>query len=1056
MLYCYTKKCFTGIIVLMLMLAKTSLGAIQDTTAKASTNPADVVTGTVVDDDNRPLSNVKVHIKGDTVSSATDIEGDFSIKASVGNVLVLSYPNHYVKEVKVKSAGEQLNVTLIQSYLQKRDTVDVLYGNRSASSLLGSVSTIYTNQLTTTPASMYVYALPGQLAGLYTSQSSGFTTNGNQNPLTEFFGSAPTVVSLHGVIPNDNTQISLQVRGQGVTTVIDGIQREISSIDPESIESISILKDALSTVLLGIKGSKPILLVTTKKPELGDPKISFTAATGVQQSMGLPTKNVLSAYQYAYLFNEAAVADGIAPRYSVDDIQKYKDQSSPFTHPDINWYETLLKKSAPMSTYKLNVSGGSNVARYTIGLNYFNQGGIFKEAANVPYETSNNLSRYMLNSNISVNVTKNLVVDLQMFGRIQEVRDPGRGYSGILSSLARTPNNAYAPINPDGSFGASNFGSPFNDNLLSRAQYSGYTVTKVNDVFANLNLNYNMDSFLQGLKFTARGNVAIQSQIYLDRSLANATFVYIPTDDGQGRYTSATSSASQSNSFVNVLSSRYSFAQAALSYDHAFGKNNVSAQLMYDMSSLAVSYDLEATTQNRALKLGYNWDEKYFIEGVVNYSGYNRYAPGNQNGWFYAGGLGWHMGKESFMKDLSWIDSWKWRVSYGRTGNNNVGYYVYKQTYTTGGLDVPSYPQGITHNTTNANGNGAAENPIANPNISWEKADKLDIGADISAFKGHLQITADYYNDKYSDLLTQRGTSITILGAAYPAENVGINRYYGGELTLTYKGNIHDFNYFITGNGSIAASKRVFFDEQRQPDGSLLRTGKPVNGIFGYNYIGFMTPEDIQNGTATIAGYTAQPGDLKFEDKDDNGVIDQYDQKLIGNKKALVFYGLSFGFNYKAFSFSAIIQGVTNRTVNIRNGIYNGFEGSNFGFGTPAAPYGQAYDNITNRWTPETAGSAIYPRLSLSQIANYNPFVGIGGTNTTINSSFYLKSGNYVRLKNVEVGYSLPLSWLRKVKLSGVRLFANGENLFTIAGFRQYDGWDPEVNGLSFYPIQRV
>lgn len=1040
MLHCYSKKCFTGIIIiLMLILAKSSYAAIQkDTTAKKATNPPGLITGKVVDEDNRALKGVKIVINGRGDSLKTDLAGHFSVIAKTGDKLEFTYPNHYVNDVTINNAADTLSVRLLDHYLKSPETIDVLYGTINKANELGSISTIYNNQITTTPGPTYIYALPGQLAGLYTQQTSGFTSAQNVAILQHFLTStAVNYAPAHNIIPSDNTEFTLTSRGQFVTTVIDGIQQNIAAIDPSSIESISILKDALSTILLGINSSKPVLLITTKKPDLGDPRITFTTEAGVQQSLGLPS-DPLPAYQWAYLYNEALQNDGKPAFYTNADIEAYRNHTDPYGHPDVNWSKLLLKTYSPLITDKLNVSGGTETARYYVSLGYLDQGGIFNEAPGLDYSTNNNISRYTLNSNISVDVTKNLNVDLQMYGRVQQMFEPGSGYASILTNIFTTPNNAYPVYNPDGSFGGSSTISNFTNNLLSQAQYSGYTQTNIKDVLVNLDLNYKLNGVTQGLSFKAKGNLAIESQVYITRNQQNNAYGYAIVDSAV-KLSPVGTTTPLTNVFATELSARYSFAQAALNYDRQFGKNRFGGQLLYDTKSSVVSYDLASVTTDKALKVNYGYDDKYLFEGAINNSSYNRYTPGHQSGWFYAAGLGWQMGKEDFMKNIKWIDSWKWRLTYGKTGDNsNAGYYTYKQTFTSGG----GYPQGLNY----GSGSGYQEvTPIADPSLSWANADKLDFGTDISLLHDHLQIEADYYHEKYYNLVTTRGATIELLGTTYPQENIGINLYKGGELTLTYKNNIDNFNYFITGNGSLVSSKVLYFDEQPPKYPWNAHTGLPVTAIYGYKNVGFYTVDDVAKHVATIAGYSAQPGDLKYADLNGDGVIDQYDQTAIGGLKPLVFYGGTIGFNYKGLSFSMILQGVFNRQVSVDNSYDAPFQGLG-SLGTGAS--GQAYANAVGRWTPETASTATLPRLSIVQDE-------ANGNNVQM-SSFYVKSGDYFRVKNAELGYELPLRWAKSLRLSGIRVFVNGENLFTVAGYRGYPGYDPEVNTVGAYPIQRV
>lgn len=1009
------KKYFLPFLVCLVITAKSDISVAQ---SNASTGQ---VSGIVVDEYGVPLQGVHVVAKRKTDSVSTNVKGQFEIKAAAGDVLTFTIRNFYVREVKVKGS-DTLSIHLIPTYLKSQEKLDVLYSTADQKSVLGSISTIYTNQLTTTPASLYTYALPGQLAGLYTQQVSGFTappTGGQSHP--DFIGN---VVDHNNYAPNDNNEITLSLRGQTPITIIDGVQREISSIDPESIESISVLKDGLSTILLGDNSSRGVLLVTTRRPEAGKPRISLTAQTGLQHPLGLPT--LLPAYQYAYLYNEALQNDGKPAIYNSSDFNAYRNHSDPMGHPDVNWFNALLQNYSPMTSYRLNVNGGTQVAKYTISVNYLDQQGMFKNAPGALYNTDNDLNRYMINSDVNVNVTPKFNVDLQLFGRVQQMTQPGTGYNNILNTLYTTPNNAYPIYNPNGSFAGT---SLYTNNLLSQTEYSGYERTNSNDVLANLDLTYDLSSITKGLSARGKGNVSFSSQSFINRSLQNNAYLY-----SDSSYSAIGSTISQSNSFNTVSSARYAYAQGSLDYNRSFGKNNVTAMAFYDYRSVVLNFDLSQVNTNQALKAAYNYDGKYFVEGAINNSSYNRYPPGHQFGLFYAGGLGWQMGKESFIKDnIDWISEWKWRLSYGNTGNANVdnyGYYNFEQTY--------SASQGYAYTTGTARSNvqSELENGLANPYITWEKAHKIDIGTDIGLFHDHLKITADYYHDRYYDLLQIRGASIALLGTSYPYENIGVSLYTGGELSVTYQNNAGNFNYFITGNASIQASKDIYSDEEPSPYPWTRYTGQPIGVLFGYKAIGiFQTAQEAASSPTTV-GYTAQAGDVKYADLNHDGIINQFDEVPITGTKPLVFYGTTVGFNYKGFSFSAILQGVANRQILYDNGLVSGFEGVGF---LGLVYSGQGYNGLTNRWTPETT-TATMPRLSL------------GNANNTAWSTLYVRSGSYFRLKNAEVGYSLPAGWAHKISVSGIRIFVNGENLWTLYG---YKGMDPEVNGIA-YPIQRV
>jgi TonB-linked SusC/RagA family outer membrane protein len=1045
MFYNYFKITCTTIILLV---------ALQLQKADAQTGSAQTITvsGQVLDNYSRPLKNVHIIAKGTGIATSSNAEGAFEISAAMFGILVFDHPQFNVLEVKVKN-NKSLLVRMSDRYLHtsaytdsgatRHQKIDILYGATTNDKLLGAVATVYSNQLSTTPATLYAYALPGRLAGLNVNQTSGFYTarTSGLTDLDIFVGNIPKNNSGPG--PTDNTEFNIQLRGhagslgQAPLAIVDGVQREIYSLDPENIESVSILKDALSTILLGQNSSRGALLVTTKIPQQGAPHLSFTAETGTQTSLGLPTP--LPAYKYAYLLNEALLNDGRNAAYSAADFNAYRNSTDPNGHPDVNWYNTILNKNPLLSRYNLNVNGGGNMARYIISLGYLSQDGIFKTDAANSYNTNDQLKQYLINSKVEIDVNKNFNIGLQLFGRLQQGNQPGAGSSNILNNLLSTPNNAYPVLNPNGTYGGN---ANYKTNLLSMVQNSGYLNDNSKDVMANLDLTYRFDNWVPGLWVKAKGNVSVQNSSLINRSKQAPVYSLVVSSTGDSVYNRFGSIVNQVNNYTATSWARYVFAQASVGYDKTIGNHNFNSMLLFDKKTTLLNYDIPSALTNYAGKLNYDYKGKYFAEGALNYSGYNRYQPGKQYGLFYAGGIGWNIAKEDFIKEnAKWINLLKLRATYGRTGNANIdnyGYYVYRQYYQ--GV-AGTYGMGSTY----PNSGGLAESGtpgnqvLPNVDATWEKANKLDIGLDISLFNNHLQFTADYYHERYYDVLQRRGRTIELIGQGYPAENIGIDIYKGTELTATYQNNFRSFNYFITGNVSYQASDVVFMDEQFQKYDWNKQTGHPVGQRYGLIAEGFFQTDAEAKAAVTIVGYTPHAGDFKYKDLNGDGVIDQFDIAPVGKEKPMIYYGLNVGFSYKGFDVSGLLQGVGNREMYVNNGYMEaGFQGQNNGFS-------QAYQQSLGRWIPENAAIATYPRLTAGGSGyNYNPMF-------TSNSAF-LKNGNYFRLKNVNVAYNLPYKWIKKLKLAGIKFFANGQNLFT---WSAYDMVDPEVS-MPNYPMQRV
>lgn len=977
------------------------------------------VAGSVVDEYGRAFPGVAIKSMKTSFTASSDSDGIYSITSQKGDVLAFTRPGYKVVSKSVGDASEKIIVRLTPEVFSTPAKTDVLYETRNSEKILGAVSTVYSNQLNSTPAPLYAYALTGRLPGLYTQQTRGWEGTNNSALASQDVDGLYYPSSKGAAGPNDNSELNLSLRGQRPVTIIDGVQRDIYTIDPENIESVTVLKDGLSTILLGQRSSRGVILVTTKKPVSGKPHISFTAQTAVQTPIGLP--DVLPSYQYAYLYNEAQSNENRPISYTDADFQAYRDHSDPYGHPDVNWFNTILKNSSALTRYSLNVTGGGSSARYTIGLSYLDDQALFK-GSNPDYETNATIKRYTVNSNIDVDVTKEFKVKLQMFARVQEDNQPGAGTDAIIAQLYTTPANAYPIYNPDNSFGGT---QAYSQNLLAQATQSGYIQDYERDIFSNLELNYDFKKFIPGLWVKVQSNVSVFASNSTNRSAGVPSYKFSATgtDTSYNRYGSFTD---QVNAFNLTYSAQFWYLQGALGYTRSLNKNNFTVKAFYDRYESIFNYDLPETNQNIALAGTYDFDGKYFAEAAVNYSGNDRYPPNKQFGLFYAAGLGWNIANENFIKNnssLKWINNFKLRATYARTGNDNVGYFSWRESYR---LDVvnPTYPMGVSRSSQAV----TQQTILANPNVTWEKGDKYSAGIDAAFFKNKILLTADYYNNKYFDLLQLRGKQTSLIGIGYPLENLGINNYSGVELQATYQDHYQDFNYAVSGNISSQQSKNVYSNEIVEKYPWNVRTGQPVGTLFGYQALGLIQTQQEAETSAHPAGYVLQPGDIKYADLNGDGLINQYDQTAIGTNKPLVFYGVTGNISYKGFDVSVLLQGVANRQIFLND--------YSFGFGTQ-----QAYTYIIGRWTPETGTASTFPRLT----SGINP-------NNDVASSYWLRSGNYFRIKNAEIGYSLPYKLVNHLKLTTARIFANGLNLFTHSDFSRID---PEVYG-QVYPNQRV
>jgi len=1029
-------------------------------------NASHGVGGLVTDEYGKPLAGVRVHTQGLNNDVFTDKEGHYHIEAAFGKKLVFSHPQYDGLQREVKTDTLQ-PIRLTARFLHtapvnfptsvaKQDTIvipppaeekiDVLYGQTDRESFLGSVSTVNRQALDATPATNYLNAIQGRLTGLNITQTAGFASL-NVDSLTQqgLFSSIPFNTSGPGL--SDNTQFNISLRahagsaGQNPIAIVDGVQREYYSIDPATIQSISILKDPLSNLLLGQNSSRGALIVTTNEPKIGPARLSITAESGTQTSLGLPQP--LPAYQYAYLLNEALLNDGKPPVYSQADFNAYRNHTDPIGHPDVNWFHTILRNSAPsLSRLNLNAAGGSALARYVVSLSYMNDQGIFVTDPNAPYNTNVGLKRYMLNSKVDVNVNKDFSLRVQVMGRLQDANQPGATYNNILNTLVSTPNNAYPVRNHDGSYGGN---ANFTQNLLGMVEGSGYTLDHLRDVLSNITLNYKLDRLTPGLYVRTSGDVSVSSETNMNRSFSTKVYSPVVASPGDTSYSGFGSSTAQLNRYNTGTWARYRFVQGLVGYDRRFGEHSVKAELLFDQKRSLVGYDLPSELTNFGAKAAYSYKERYFLQGAADYSGYNRYAPGHQYGLFYAGGAGWDIAKEpAFHKIAPWVDRFKLRATYGRTGNANVdyyGYYIWAEHF---GQGAGSYPMGSTYSfqaQTILEGGAPGSQVLANSNATWEKADKFDGGIDLAFLHNRILLTADYYHEKYYDVMQNRGDNVSLIGIAYPAENIGRDLYTGLELELTWQDRIGNVNYFITGNASAQQSKVLFMDEQYEQNPWNVHTGRPVNQMFGYKAQGlFQTAADAA-ASPSLPGYNQHAGDIKYKDLNGDGSIDQFDLAPITKSSPLVVYGLSAGVSWKGIEVSGLLQGVANRQTYLDQSYYS------FGFLNQGNTYSQAYTPSLGRWIPENGPKATAPRLT----AGGNQYNGEAIFNNFA-SSYWVKNGDFFRIKNVCVSYTIPYRWLHRLKLGGIKVFANAQNLWTWAATK---GIDPEVS-LPNYPLARV
>jgi len=883
--------------------------------------------------------------------------------------------------------------------LKAKPPVELIYTATPAHLTATSTEALYSKDILRSLVTSVKSALTGRMAGLYSFQASG-------QPGAD--------------------GVSLSLRGQDPLVLIDGVAVNLSIFNLEDVESVTLQKDALSTAMLGVRGSNGALLITTKKGQAEKQSISFTAQTGFQKRIGVA--DVLNAYEYASLYNEALVNDGLPVKYTQADLDAFKNGTDPYGHPNVNWRDEVLKSNSRFDRYSLNARGGNKFARYFVSLEHVNQKGFFVTSGANTYNTNNDFKTYVIRSNVDVSITPKLTGGIYLLGRILNGSEPGSTTGSILSAILNTPNNSYPVYNPNGSYGGN---SLFQNNIMAQAINSGYRLNYKRDMLANFYLKQNLDALVPGLWAQVRTSFNATLSEDNNRNKSFAVYQMISTTNPV-TYNKYGTDGTQPNGNAIIYQGRTNYVEFSVGYDKKININHgINVLVLANRDNNVNNSDLSYTISGLSGRVAYNYKEKYIAEAAFGYNGSNRYPPHGdyKRGFFPAIGLGWNMEKEKFLLQQKWINRLKLYGSFGKTGWDDPGYYTYIQRF----FDASSVYFGTSAGTQTA----ITEQPLANKNLSFEKSNKFNVGIDAALLNSRLGVTVEYFNNKYYDLLQVRGLSTTIIGNDYPRENIGQNRYTGLEVKLSWQQKTSSgLQFFAAANASVFQTKVLFSDEVYRPYDWMKRTGQKVNQPFGYVADGLFQTQAEINSSATTVGYTPQPGDIKYKDFNGDGIIDQFDIAPIGrSKKPLLFFGLSLGVEYKGFDISTLIQGVANRDVYLGGASLWAFQNGG---------YGQAYADNLNRWTTANAATATYPRVNIG-----------ANSNNQATSSYWLRNGDYLRIKQVEIGYNIPQQLLKHIRLQGVRVFARGYNLFTVQSDELGDR-DPEVSSNFTYPNQRL
>lgn len=987
------------------------------------------------------LIGVNILVKNTQQGTMTNALGEYSLNLPNRNsVLLFTYLGYEKQEIMIGERSE-LNVLLESGSKALEEVVVVGFGTQKKISVTGAISTVSGREILKSPNANITNSLIGRVTGLSAVQRSG-------QP-----GSDESIITIRGSATYNNN---------AAIVVIDGVERSgFGDIDPNEIETISILKDAASTAVFGIKGANGVVVITTKSGKEGKPRISYSGNYSLQTYTGIP--KATNAYDNAFLINESNRNDGLAETWTADELQKFKDKSDPYGYPDVNWFDYLTRKFYSQTQHNVNVSGGTKVVKYFVSAGYLFEDGIFKEF-NSPFGFSStpSYSRYNFRSNVDFALSKNLQVGVRLGGKFGERYQPAGlasasgsfSYDNIeamISRILQTPSFAYPVFTPNGQIAQNpNVGTNIWNPLAVITRW-GTREDESNTLESTFNLNYKLDGITKGLSIkTVFGYDSYFSNV-VRRNATWAAYVV----DRKTKELSLSPDRPRDEPLSSLITSYSglinSNLQTGLNYDRSFNNHNITGLTLFTRQVInEQGSGLNApprASQGIVSRIAYNYNRKYFAEFNAAYNGSEQFTIGKQYGFFPAVSAGWSISNENFLKEIPWISNLKLRGSYGIVGNDKLNArFLFLNNYSviTGGLSTdPAYSRpgtGVQFGlpTSLVNYQVVVPTTFGNPEVTWEKGTKRNFGLEASFFLNALTVTADIFDENRIDILTNRSSGLLTYGQTYPALNIGRVYNKGYEVELNYQHRSGAITYGLISQISFARNKIISRDEPPGRPEYQKQEGKPVGQFFGFITEGFyQSQEDIKNSPLNTLGKVI-PGDLKYKDYNNDGKIDADDVAPIGYSRTPEYiYSFAPSISYKGLMISCLIQGVQNVSSDVILSEQNNGQ--------------QIYEFQQGRWTPETAATATWPALH----SRGNTYISY-----RLND-FILQDASYLKLRNVELSWNVP-QVLLKQKVKGLRVFVSGQNLHTWTKYKMY--LDPENINLSntdfskqsIYPTSRI
>ena len=999
----------------------------QAPAAVAQSVQTNQVTGLVTDKQKEPLIGVTVTLVGTETRAITDADGMFRINvpAKSGTTLEFNYIGFASKQVKV-NGSRLLNVMLEEETNEFTEVVVTGYTSQKKASIIGAIETIKPAELQFGSTRTLSNNLAGKLSGVIGIQRSGEPGYDDSNfwirGISTFSGSNNPLI------------------------LVDGVERDLDNVDVAEIESFSILKDASASAMYGVRGANGVIVITTKRGKIGAPQVSFHVEHSINQPTQLP--KFLNAPDYMTLLNELATQDNVALPFTQQQIDRTRSGYDPDLYPDVNWVDAITKDYAYTTRGNLEVSGGSDFLRYSIVTSYFKETGLLEQDKSLVFDNATNNQQYNLRTNIDMDVTKTTMLRVNIGGYLNRFKKQRCDTNDAFGEAFRTLPFVHPARYSDGAIPVISYrANPWR--TVTQQGYDFITSSKIQTLFS---VEQDLKMILPGLKAKGLFSFDRWNRSRRSRTAKPSTVFPATGRDEEGNLIYSQHEAgdeSLGNEQGNEYGNTRVYFETDLMYSNRFGKTDVDAMLLYNQQAYDDGSIQDYRKQGIAGRLSATYDNRYVAEFNFGYNGSENFAKGKRFGFFPSVAIGWLLSEEPFMEKLKPIfHKIKFRASIGQAGDDNIGgrRFAYLGTLFT---DQQGYIWG-TNGQRNYDSKGITEGEIGVDNLTWETVTKKNLGIEVGLWN-MLDLNVDIFGEKRKNIFMQRSIIPTQTGfVKAPWANFGQVSNKGLEVTLNFHKQWNK-DLFTSAYGNFTYAKNRV-DEKDEPDAlkgtHRSATGRSMNELWGlvaerlFTYDDFNADGTLKDGIPTQDGVGAailHPGDIKYVDVDGDGAITEADEGYIGGTEdPRIVYGFGGVISYKNFDFNFFFQGTGDMYRVIGNQPY-------FLPGGGTTTEGNAYSyNLDDRWTETNQDPyAFWPRLT------YGPNV-----NNYRRSTWWKKDMSFLRCKTLEVGYTLPKSWLQSLYVKSCRVFVSGNNLFCLSSFKL---WDPELgtnDGLK-YPMNR-